>query len=85
MMLSPQQFSCLTLLSAEEQLAAEKVNTLTLASLLRRGMVKAMGPKRKKYIVLTPLGTQSYKFNMSHKIRKWKEDLALARALKGRI
>jgi len=80
MILSKTQFSCITLLHAEEHLQTAAVNVLTLASLLRRGLIKPF--QRNKVIKLTPLGVQVYKWNTSRRILAWKEELASARELK---
>ena len=60
---------------------AEKVNTLTLASLLRKGMVTVQG--KQKLVRKTSLGEQAYKYNMTSEILAWKDQLAMARDIKG--
>ena len=80
MILSNRQFECITLLTAEEQLEVLQINVLTLASLLRRGLVKPF--RRNKFIVLTPLGVETYKLLTTRKVLKWKQELQAARELK---
>lgn len=83
-MLSPAQYSCLSLISSEGSKYVGSVNTMTLASLMRRGLVNVKGRKATgKYLTLTILGEKAYEFELTRKIRAWKEELAEARKIKG--
>lgn len=79
MLLTDKQMGLATLLVAETQpIKPIDVNTITLASMLRRGMLKAT----QRSVQLTPLGEHAYKWNLQKHFRSWKDDLAQARRLK---
>jgi len=82
-MLSPAQYSCLSLISSDGSRFIGAVNTLTLASLSRRGYIEIKGRQNQKQMYLSQLGLNQYEFELTHKLKTWKEDLAEARKLKG--
>ena len=80
MLVSKSQMSLLTLLSARRGngILITDINTITYASLYRRGAVELF----KNRVKLTILGKEIYKWNTDHKIQSWKKDLAAARDAK---
>jgi hypothetical protein len=55
-----------------------QINTITLASMLRKGAFKV---SRKK-VQMTSLGESIFKWNLGKEFQSWKEDLSQARKLK---
>lgn len=80
MLMTKAQMSVMLLLKGGKTIKMTDVNTLTLASMMRRGLVRI----KFKRLGLTELGKKVYEWNMRRRIRSWKEELARARDMKRR-
>lgn len=76
--LSEPQVDLLARVQRGEHVKIHEVNTLTLASLLSRGLVKA----QKHHLRLTPLGLEQFRFTLNHHYLKWRDQLEDVRRLK---
>lgn len=77
MILTPSQVGALAYANTKPRLPHE-FNTITLASLARRGAVE----KRGKHITLTSLGKATYQFNLKRGYLEWKDSLKEAKKWK---
>ena len=77
-MVTKPQMGLLIRLNGGERVKLDEVHTITLASGLRKGILKPT----KTLVKITPLGKDAYEFTMNRRITTWKRQLEEARGLK---
>lgn len=77
-MVTDPQMSLLIRLKGGQRIKLSEVHTITLASSLRKGMIR---PVRKE-VKLTRLGDEIYEFNHRRRYLAWKSQLKKARDMK---